>query len=168
MMSPDDVESDPLARAIGEFRKDLLLWIDKELVWLREQAPEDSVRNDELTAVVGSQFSAASGSLNAGRGSLHYPASMPRQAPPSGEQRNDVDLCRDAARPPAGGSMIRKDPQPPPPPANPRQRLDALARLLDERLKHAQGAAESTNSAGNERTKGIESGTSESSTSEVR
>jgi hypothetical protein len=39
-------------------------------------------------------------------------------------------------------------PETQPPAANPRQRLDALARLLDHRLKHAQEAAEANGGTG--------------------
>ena len=37
-MSHEIEVSDPLLSAIGEFRKELLLWIDTELARLREQS----------------------------------------------------------------------------------------------------------------------------------
>ncbi len=51
------------------------------------------------------------------------------------------------------------DPEPRPPLSNPRQRLDALARLLDYRLKQAQEAAAPSGDAGNGLTGGVEDDT---------
>jgi len=101
-MSQEFEVSDPLSRAIGEFRKELLLWIDTELVRLREpEQADDLVIEEELPI----------------------------------------------------------DPEPRPPLSNPRQRLDALARLLDHRLKQAQEAAAPSGGAGNGRNTGVEDDT---------
>ncbi|SRR5579883_1891473 len=89
-MSQGTELADSLARAIGEFREELLARIDTELARLHGPAPEE------------------------GR-SVGLP-----------EPETSVP------------------PQPQADPGNPRQRLDALARLLDHRLKQVEGAPGTT------------------------
>ena len=62
-MSREIEESDPISSAIGEFRDELLFWIDSELVRLRERVQvDDSVIEEELaTAARNSNFSGSSG-----------------------------------------------------------------------------------------------------------
>jgi hypothetical protein len=101
-MSHEFEASDPLSRAIGEFRKELLLWIDTELLRLRQPGQADDLVNEEERQI---------------------------------------------------------DPEPRPFLSNPRQRLDALARLLDHRLKQAQEAAAPSGGAGNGLCNGVEDDT---------
>jgi hypothetical protein len=102
-MSHDSEVSDALSWAIGEFREELLLWIDTELSRLREQEPAEKA-------------------------------------------------ARRPVIPPEPKSAL----EPRAPVSNPRQRLDALARLLDHRLKQARGASESSRGADQEPNKGAE------------
>jgi hypothetical protein len=95
-MSHDSQVSDPLSRAIGEFREELLFWIDAELSRLRREQAENLVIQEELAT--------------------------------------------------AGASPLKDEALSPV--ANPRQRLDALARLLDHRLKQAKTAGERKGGAG--------------------
>jgi hypothetical protein len=106
-MSNDVEAPDPLSSAIGEFRKELLDWIETELVRLRERAQTD----EETT---------------------RPPGALPER-------------------------QIDRDPRPPL--SNPRQRLDALARLLDHKLKQPQGTAEASGGGGTGRNAGAENDT---------
>jgi len=101
-MSQEFEVSDPLTRAIGDFRRELLLWIDTELVRLRQPEQADDLVIEEA---------------------------------------------------------LQMDPELRPPQSNPRQRLDALARLLDHRLKKAQEAAAPGGGAGNGLNTGAEDDT---------
>ena len=93
-MRHEAMESDSLSRAIGDFRDQLVSWIDTELAHLREREREESLVMKE-----------------------HEPAGPP----PS----YAVSETGSGAHTPS---------------LNPRQRLDALARLLDHRLKRSLGA----------------------------
>ena len=58
-MSHEIEVSDPLSWAIGEFREELLLWIDTELVRLRERDQAgDGMMEEEPAAAIGSRASA--------------------------------------------------------------------------------------------------------------
>ena len=148
-MTRDIDVSDPLSWAIGEFREELLLWIDTELVRLQKQI-DDSVIDEELSE---SQFNGSSSRIGATRESP-----FPRTGIARGEQRTRervverYDPAVETLKPPVPQRQPRTDPESPLPVSNPRQRLDALARLLDQRLKQAQGTAETnggTSTGGN-------------------
>ncbi len=156
-MSHDSEVSDPLSRAIGEFREELLSWIDTELVRLRErEQADDLVMEEEPAAASGSQFGASSGRLGVSRGSPSFPSGMAWQEPRARERVADRDSVVETAIPPVALPELQTDPEPPPPPSNPRQRLDALARLLDSRVKQARGAAETSSGAGKGPNTGVE------------
>jgi hypothetical protein len=141
-MSHDSEVSDPLSREISEFREELLLWIDTELIRLRERDHgDDLVMEEEPAAASGSQFGASSSRLGVSRGSPNIPSGMAWQEPRTRERVADRDSVVETAIPPVALPELQTDPEPPPPPSNPRQRLDALARLLDHRLKQGQAAA---------------------------
>ena len=149
-MSQGTESADSLARAIGEFRTELLVWIDTELARLQERDPGAS-------SVVGER-STAPRSMGAGLRGGSQPGSRtdvdaPRPGSPellSGtgwetprEGQSFVDRDGNAAL--AGPTAAVAGPETDPPPGansgNPRERLDALARLLDQRLKQVEGAS---------------------------
>jgi hypothetical protein len=168
-MSHDIEVSDPLSWAIGEFREELLLWIDIELVRLRErEQAEDLMREEEPAAASGSQFSTSSSRLGASRVSPYFQPGMTREEPRTRQRLADRDSVVETARPPVVLPELQTDPEPRTPLANPRQRLDALARLLDHRLKQAQGAAETSRGAGKGPNTGVEDDTPQPSRLEDR
>ena len=77
-MTRDIEVSDPLSWAIGEFREELLLWIDTELVRLQKQI-DDSVIDEELSE---SQFNGSSSRIGVTRESP-----FPRTGIARGKQR---------------------------------------------------------------------------------
>jgi hypothetical protein len=105
-MSHEIEVADPLLRTIGEFRKELLLWIDTEMVRLHERVQADESVVETVTPL----------------------AALPEP--------------QTAAEPQSHTS-------------NPRKRLDDLARLLDHRLKQAQGAAASSAGTGQAPNNGV-------------
>ncbi len=147
-MSHDIEVSDPLLRAIGEFREELLLWIDTELVRLREREPAEALVMEEEAAATGSESGSSSSRHGASTGSPHFRSGMAWQEPPTRERVVDRDSVVETARPPVALPELQTDPEPGSPFSNSRRRLDALARSLDHRLKQAQGAAEPSSSAG--------------------
>jgi len=158
-MSYDIKLSDPLSCAIGELREELLLWIDAELVRLGEgEQAEDQVKEQERVAAGGSQFGAASSRLGLSRGSPHFPSSIAWQEPRTCERVADRDPMVESTRPPIALPEQQTDPELRPPLSNPRQRLDALARLLDHRLEQARGTAETSSGAGQGPKTGVEDG----------
>jgi hypothetical protein len=142
-MNPEIEVADPLSSAISEFRDELLLWIDTELFRLRAREQlDDSVIEEELAAARESQFSGSSSRRAASRGSPLVESGTAWQEPRTRERvvdREDVEV--ETVRPPMALPELQTDPEPRPSLANPRQRLDALARLLDHRLKQAQETA---------------------------
>jgi len=123
MMHGDQKGREPLLQAIQDFRRELLEWIDARIGMLKE------------------------GECDPGEGS---PGGSLEDAPP-GESRLVTELAGESAlRTGWGGGEAdgcfptqfgspgepeRREPQ-----GDPRKRLDALARLLDERLRIAEGA----------------------------
>jgi hypothetical protein len=156
-MSYDIKLSDPLSCAIGEFREELLLWIDTELVRLREgEQAEDLVMVEQRAAAGGSQLGASSSRLGVSRGSSHFPSGIAWQEPRTRERVADRDSMGESTRPPIALPDQQTDPEQRPPLSNSRQRLDALARLLEHRLKQAQGPAETSSGAGQGPNTGVE------------
>jgi hypothetical protein len=149
-MSREIEVSDPLSWAIGEFREELLLWIDTELVRLQEPEQVDHpVMEEELAVARESHFSGSSSRHGVSRGSPFFKSGIARQEPRTRERVVDrEELVVETARPPVALPELDTDPEPRPSLSNPRQRLDALARLLDHRLKQAQGTAETNGGTG--------------------
>ena len=149
-MSREIEESDPLSSAIGEFRDELLFWIDSELVRLRERVRlDDSVVEEELaTAARDFNFSSSSTRVRVTHGGSYSQSGTVRAEPRSCERAVDrKDLVAETARPPVARPELQTDSDLRSSVSNPRQRLDALARLLDHRLKQAQGTAEVSSTA---------------------
>jgi hypothetical protein len=142
--------SDPLSSAISEFREELLVWIDTELFRLRAREQlDDSAIEDEVAAARESQFSGSSSRLGVDTGSPSFQSGIARQDPRTRQKVVDrEDPVTEAVRPPVALSALQTDPEPRARVSNPRQRLDALARLLDHRLKQAQGTAETSGGTG--------------------
>jgi hypothetical protein len=149
-MSREIEESDPISSAIGEFRDELLFWIDSELVRLRERVQvDDSVIGEELAAAARDfSFSGSSAGLGVTHGGSFSQSEIARAESRSFERVVDrKDLIAETARPAVARSELQMDSDLRSSVSNPRQRLDALARLLDHRLKQAQGTAEVSSSA---------------------
>src|SRR5437868_6248465 len=82
-MSHDADEPDFLSRAIGEFREEFLLWIDAELVRLREREPEASLVMKEGSAAPASTRSGLGGGPPHGSGTSRAGARPGRADLPS-------------------------------------------------------------------------------------
>jgi hypothetical protein len=140
VMSPDTEVSHRLASAIGEFREEVLFWIDTELVRLREQAEHRQIEEGPA-AETDSQFSGSNERFRASPGRPSIESRMGRREPRIIETAGDRDPGAENARHPLEVTEAARDPDTPAGLSNPRQRLDALARVLDHRLKHAQSEA---------------------------
>jgi hypothetical protein len=153
-MSHGTDRADPLARAIAEFRQEFLLWIDRELARGHQRDP-GAGRGAEERSTAGHPL--VSGPRGGSQPRAQPEGVAPRaerpvllaelgREPPREEERF-ADRSREAeitAAPRAGAGPemeTETDSQPQAGPANPRHRLDALARLLDHRLKQVDGAA---------------------------
>ena len=134
-MTRDIDVSDPLSWAIGEFREELLLWIDTELVRLQQQI-DDSVIDEEQSE---SEFNGSSSRVSATRESPFPRTGVARGARPRERVVERYDPAVETLKPPVPHREPRTDPESRLPVSNPRQRLDALARLLDQRLKQGKG-----------------------------
>jgi hypothetical protein len=157
-MSDNILAPDPLSCAIAEFREDLLVWIETELARVREQA-EELAGAEELSGASGSQLSASPSRVGASRGSPLFQPEIAAREPRTQKRGADRDSFAEAPRRSAAVSKLRIDPESVTPHSNSRQRLDALARLLDSRLKHPQGASETSSGAGNGPSAGTETDT---------
>jgi hypothetical protein len=134
---------DPLSSAIADFRMELLQWIDTALAGLRERERADElVMEEERTAARASQLSAPSGRPGVSNERPYFQAEVACEAPPPRARVVDRESIVETARPPIARPETQLDLGPPSPLSNPRQRLDALARLLDHRLKQGQAAAD--------------------------
>jgi hypothetical protein len=150
-MSREIEDSDPLSSAIGEFRDELLFWIDSELLRLRERAHvvDSGIEEQLAPATRESNFIGSSGRLGVSQGGSICQPGIARAESPSCERVVDrKDLVAETARPPVALPELPTDAELRPSVSNPRQRLDALARLLDHRLKQAQGTGEVSSSTG--------------------
>src|SRR3954463_16423088 len=139
-MSQDDGGNDPLLRAIGEFRQELIEWIDVQLGSLCESASGAESRFEPFTSRTAFSTSTRSGRLEApdspGAATERLVsrdggmvAAPKRESIVSSGSSTDARLARPVARDHAG-------------PADARGRLDALARQLGERLRAVEGARE--------------------------
>jgi hypothetical protein len=158
--------SDSLSRAIGEFREELLLWIDAELVRLGEREQDDSVIEEEPRR---SHSNGLSGRLGMSSGSPFFQSGSALQEPGTSERVVDrPELAVQTVWPSVPLPKPSTDAELRLPVSNPRQRLDALARLLDQRVKQAQGLAETNGSTGNGTNDGADVDTPSSSVPEGR
>jgi hypothetical protein len=146
---PEIGAADSLARAISELREELLSWVDTELSRLQELQWEEDRSMKVIADVPGS---IGSRPRNAGMvvpptgpdgdspGTSDEVSGMGRGTTRSRgwpEHRNSYADVNESAVAVRGPGM---DCEPQSTPSNPGERLDALARRLDHRLKQAAGA----------------------------
>jgi hypothetical protein len=134
-MNQDEPASDPLLKAISEFRQELIQWIDSQLASSRDlERRHESVTPTPIVAA------SVRGSLIEVKANLHASGSMtPKPADPAGVQAPvpsrqvgpipGSNAQSEAVRP-VGEPVINTFPA-----ADARDRLDALARQLGERLR---------------------------------
>jgi hypothetical protein len=142
---------DSLVRAIGGFREELLLWIDTELARLREGESTERLAAAENSTLHNSPRASARGGPELGprHGRDLVNSGRPNLAP---GMRHEKSLSREnvadrlpeveSTKSPRSIPEAEREPQSHVAPMNPRQRLDALARLLDHRLRQAQRTVE--------------------------
>ena len=150
IMSQGTEAADSLSRAIGEFRTELLVWIDTELARLQGGDQEESPVVEERATTPGSIGADRSGGSYPGT-RTHSEASRPggpdllsgrgRETPRDGEMFAEGSLKAEIPGPALAVPGSETDLHPQADPLNPRQRLEALSRLLDHRLKQVDGAA---------------------------
>jgi hypothetical protein len=149
--------SDPLLFAIGEFREELLFLIDSELARLQEQEHADDALLEQVRAASReSQLSGSRTGLGLHGVSSRFQSGANAQQPRTREMVVDRDPTAETTKPSTAPPERETDPELEPPLSNPRQRLDALARLLDHRLKQTQGTLTASGSAGQAQTSGKE------------
>jgi hypothetical protein len=150
LMNDDAEARESLSRTIAEFRAEILRWIDTTLIRLRAQDRmlDAEVQMQEKSAAPASSTSlarerAAGPGLRGGRPTgvrraAELPAGITRDASRRGGESAELDLSLEpdgagsATGGFAAGASTKDGPQ------DSLQRLDALARLLDNRLKVAQ------------------------------
>jgi hypothetical protein len=146
---PEAGSADSLSQAIEELREELLSWIDTELVRLQELEQGADRAAEAISGTPGPIRSGLGGGrrlvpLTDGDGArprTHDVSGMERESSRDRGWLADRDSKIDVAEPSIDMPGSERDPEAQVPPLNPRQRLDALARLLDHRLKQAEGAA---------------------------
>jgi hypothetical protein len=165
VMSNQAESADFLSRAIGEFREELLLWIDTELARLQEREQEENLVVEEVSTAPKSIRSGPRGGSHLGSQTNCDGASPGRPDFLSGMERPTLRNCErftdrnsrdEITGLPVAFTEPETDPEPQAPPLNPRQRLDALARLLDHRLKQVEGAAGTCSGVPSGRSKGMQ------------
>jgi hypothetical protein len=137
MAMNDEVEvSDLLASAINQLREELLLWIDTELTRLNEHLSA-AVAEEQLATSPASQRPTSASVRGASNDVLRTRTRIAHRADPS--RQSDVDhepaANLDSLAVAPQEELTDRGPQLPAP--SPRERLDALARMLDRRLKVA-------------------------------
>jgi hypothetical protein len=119
-MSDKDGGADPLVAAIGEFRQELVGWIDSLLGAMRERHARTAVRPPEQVATV------------------------PGLARRSDVRRDAVTASQGRTVPREENQTVASDP---PLKGDSRHRLDALARQLGDRLRHSDASRGGTERA---------------------
>jgi hypothetical protein len=145
---PRPVTVDSLSRAIEDLREELISWIDTELA--RLQAPEQG--EDHAAEGISGAPQSTRYDLRVGRASIPLTSSdganpgtadcAPRMEGDASRNRQRSagrDSKADVTVPPIAVGGFQTEPEVQTAPLNPSQRLDALARLLDRRLKQVDG-----------------------------
>ena len=146
-MGPEAGSADSLARAIEDLREELLSWIDAELSRLQGLEQEamsrrpGSIRSGPRSPLQPLPPAAGDG---AGTSTADDVPGMRSESSRNRGWLADRDPNADNTEPPLAAPGSGKDPETQAAPLNPLQRLDALARLLDHRLKQAEGAGRDT------------------------
>jgi hypothetical protein len=147
-MSPEARLFDSLARAIQELREDLVSWIDTELARLQGLDQEE----DPAVGVISGESRSLPSGQRGGRytipltdgqgtrpGTRDGVSGMETGTARTPERFADRHSDTDITESPTSVIGSKADPESQDAPLNPRQRLDALARLLDHRLKQVGG-----------------------------
>lgn len=146
---PEIVSVDSLSRAIREVREELLSWIDTELSRLRELP-----RNEDRSMWTMSDLPASPWSSSRDAGRRLPPNVRDGDGPGTPDGRSGMEKGTTRRRgwpddrdshaafeePPMPVRGPGMELEPPSTPVDPAERLDALARRLDHRLKQAGGA----------------------------
>ena len=140
-MSNEAEVADPLTLAIHELREEFLCWIDTELARLQQHV-ENPVRRDEGTFSRGTRFEELPGRAEAGVGSTSTRSGYARPPLPIRESFVDRDQAPKVAKPLTSSLEPAHQSVPQSTGSDPRQRLEALARLLDHRLRQVQTETE--------------------------
>jgi hypothetical protein len=133
--------SDPLASAIDELREELLLWIDTELTRVKEHLYAQ-VAEEELATLPALQRAASASIRGPSNDGLRTRTRLGHRADPSRQSDVDHEPAANLDWPAVAPQEELTDPGPQLPAASPRERLDALARMLDRRLKLAADTEE--------------------------
>jgi hypothetical protein len=165
----DDAEVlDPCSRAIVEFREEMLLWIDTALVRLRERDQDAIAPMHERSAPATltrravenrSQTHFPARRLVAGLGEAELQPAIRRAGSRNSDEIAGRRLPGGSERPSVVSSGPEPDPRSKSAPIDSSRRLDALARLLDQRLKSSADAA--SNSIGGRGEVGESNGSAE-------
>jgi hypothetical protein len=149
VMSHEAESADSLLGAIGKFREEMLFWIDTELARRQERGPEENAAGAGSPIALrsirpgqrgGSHLASQANFEGVSLGDPDFPSGMGRELPRNPDRSADRNSTAEIeATSDAFPGPETLDPQAPP--LNPRQRLDALARLLDRRLKQVGRAA---------------------------
>jgi hypothetical protein len=149
VMGPEAGSADSLSRAIEELREELLSWIDNELARLQELEQREDRAAEAISGMPGPIRSGLGGGRrlvpptdgDGARPRTHDVTGMERESSRDRGWRTDRDSEMGIAESSVAMPGSEWDAETQAPPLNPRERLDALARLLDHRLKLAEGAA---------------------------
>jgi hypothetical protein len=145
----DEAESaHSLLRAIDDFRSEFLHWIDTELAQRQELGSSEDLEEGIPTPPRSVRSGRRGGSRRASwpeRDGMNpvegdFPSGMGRENHPNPVGHTDRDREAQMVRVPVVPSGPGTDREPEAPSLNPRERLDALARLLDQRLRQVEGA----------------------------
>jgi hypothetical protein len=156
-MGPAGGPVDALSRAIAELREELISWIDTESARLQagEQGEDHTVQGTS-----GALHSTRSGPKVARApvapssrdetrpGTLDDARGTDGEAYRSRQSFGERALNADVAEPPVAVRGLKPEPETQAAPLDAGQRLDALAQLLNRRLKQVDGAAGAANSMG--------------------
>jgi hypothetical protein len=150
LMNDDAGDSDIISREIVEFRDEILLRIDTALVRLRQREQDESVlmengsepaNSTRWVIESGSQTDPSSRRLVAGSGAAESQPVRRRDASRNNKEIARQDLPDASERPPVVTAEAEPDPKSRAAPCDSFKRLDALARLLDQRIEFSVGAA---------------------------
>ena len=155
-MSLDAGVGGPLSRTIADFREEVLLGIDNALGRLREEGQEQSLAMEEKVPPatlarsgleLESQARSRADRPAAILGAAVSEPAMRREGSRKPQMINGPGSLDDPPRPAMVEAGPETSPSSSPSPSDSLKRLDALARLLDQRLKVSQEAASNSSGA---------------------
>lgn len=138
-MSSDTRDPEPLLAAISEFREELIGWIDTQLRMLAKSDRERGAWPDDTVAPPSSTPRSSRTQPEIEERSVGMTGStIPRNARANAPWTDDPPGLRPSVLEPAASRSLSSDQSETVSSCDPRQRLDALARLLDNRLKQSE------------------------------